>query len=135
MLPCYLPWVRCVTPAKLFAPLSATQRPLKRASMPRKNETLHPPYVYIGVGCTCTVVPVSILWDAFSKKDILDEAVAKDFHFIYFICHLWQSGVDIKRSAGTVNNIFSQWLGKPTWGLIGRSRRKSIYQRLHANGF
>jgi len=43
--------------------------------------------------------------------------------------------VDSKRSAGTVNNIFSQWLGKPKWGLIGRSRRKSIYQRLRANGF
>ena len=64
-------WVRCVTPAKLFAPLSATQPPLKRASMPRKNETLHPPYVYIGAKCTCTVVPVSILRDAFSKKDVL----------------------------------------------------------------
>ena len=58
-----------------------------------------------------TVVPVSILRDAFSKKDVYNEAEAKDLHFIYFIYHLWQSGVDSKRSAGTVNVVWKANMG------------------------
>ncbi len=76
--------VRCVTTAKLCAPLCSSGPPLNRASMPYANETLHPP--------TFTwwrSVPVSSLRHIFSKNDTQEEGVAKVFHsstsFVSFI--------------------------------------------------